>query len=103
MNETVKDMHDKAVKKYKTEKNAFKNFPIDARVKIITPCCDFTFFYGETGRVVEKYPRYLGIKVEFDDPRHYEDGKVMTYFNFNPQDLYLLSDITGRFEFMNEI
>ena len=79
---------------YGTKDNTFDDFPIAIRVKVITPCEDFTFFDGETGVVTQNTGDYLGISVEFDDPHRYRDGSVLTGFNFNPKSLCVLNKIT---------
>ncbi len=76
---------------YETLDNTFGDFPIGTRVKIITRYEDFTFFYGETGKVIKNSGNYLGISVRFDKPRHYKDGSILTGFYFNPQSLYINS------------
>lgn len=62
--------------KQKETNYKYKDFPIGTPVKIITPCVDFYFFYGETGKVIKNNGGYLGIEVEFDKPRHFEDGYI---------------------------
>ena len=84
------EIRKKNVAKYKTHKNTFFDFPPGTRVKVIVPCCDFSFFYEETGVVADVKHEYLGIRVEFDEPRKFEDGTLQTGFNFNPEDLYIL-------------
>ena len=79
-----------AIKKYQTQGNKFSDFPVGTHVKIITPVCDFTFFYGETGIVTANEERYLGVEVRYDIPRKYADGTLHTCFNFNPIDLLAL-------------
>ncbi len=74
---------------YGTLDNTFDDFPIGTKVKVITKCEDFTFFYGETGKVIRNSGQYLGICVRFDKPRHFKDGHVQTAFNFNPSSLYI--------------
>lgn len=70
-----------------TESNCtFADFPIKQRVEVVTPCEDFTFFYNETGKVIKNTGEYLGITVEFDNPRVLEDG-LQYCFNFNPKSL----------------
>jgi len=95
-NKTLKDVREEKEKKYKTSKNTFDDFPIGTRVKIITPMEDFTFFYEEEGTVIENKYRYLGIKVEFDTPRKYEDGTELKYFNFQPESLYVLEKPSNK-------
>ena len=75
---------------YGTANNTFDMLPVGSRVKIICLFCDFQFFFGETGEVIQCCDRYLGIRVKFDQPRHFEDGYIQTIFNFNPSDLFLL-------------
>jgi hypothetical protein len=77
----------------KESKCTFADFPIGRRVQIVTPCEDFTFFYDETGVVVNNTGKYLGISVKLDEPRHYKDGTIMHAFNFNPKSLIPLETI----------
>jgi len=70
----------------------YHDFPIGTRVMIATPCQDFHFFYHETGTVIRNSGKYLGVIVQFDEPRHYanrdgSDAWTMTEFGFNPGDL----------------
>ncbi len=74
-------------KLYGTEDNTYDDFPIGSHVKIICCCQDHHFFYGETGKVVRNSGEYLGISVEYDEPRHYKNGVIETSFNFVPSDL----------------
>ena len=94
MTRTIADLTKDMVETYGTKNNTYEDFPIGSHVKIITTCQDFTFFYGETGKVIDNkgMGSYLGIIVEYDKPRHYEDGSVQTSFNFNPKDLVILND-----------
>ena len=68
----------------------YEDLPVGTDVKIVAPCQDHYFFYGETGKVIENTGRYLGVTVKFDKPRHFEDGYVQTEFSFNPEDLQKL-------------
>jgi hypothetical protein len=74
---------------YGTRDNTYDDFPIDTHVKII--CCsqDHHFFFGETGKVIHNSGEYLGISVEYDEPRHYKNGDIETSFNFLPRDLVI--------------
>ena len=92
MSKTIKQLHDEYVNKYHTNNNSYDDFPVGTRVKIITPCQDFHFFYGEEGIVVDNKKEYLGIEVRYDKPRHYEDGTIETGFNFNPKDLWKIPE-----------
>lgn len=87
MSKSLADVRDEAQKKYNTTENTHAMFPIGTRVRIITPCEDFYFFYGETGKVINNSGGYLGIRVEFDEPRHFEGGYIQKDFNFNPTSL----------------
>ena len=80
------------VELYGTKDNTYDDFPVGTPVKIICLSQDFTFFYGETGKVIGNKKRYLGIRVEYDEPRHYTDGTIETGFNFAPDDLVILDD-----------
>lgn len=89
---SVWDLVQEAKDQYKTRKNTFDMFPIGTRVKVITPCQDFNFFWGETGKVISNGKKYLTIQVEWDDPRHFTDGYIETGWGFNPDDLIVLSE-----------
>lgn len=65
----------------------FDDFPVGTKVKIVSDMVDHSYFFGETGVVVENKDSYLGIKVKYDEPRIYKDGYVQEDFNFNPSDL----------------
>jgi hypothetical protein len=75
----------------KSKHTLFSDFPVGTRVKIVTDVVDFHFWYGDTGIVVENHGRYLGIIVKLDRSRHYEDGRTLETFNFNPDNLVILS------------
>jgi len=85
---SVWDLYQEAIKKYGTKDNTYETFKVGDRVKVITPCQDFNFFFNEPrGTVVKNEGRYLGISVKWDEPRHFESGYVEEAFNFEPQDL----------------
>ena len=87
---SVWDLCQEAIKKYGTKENTYDTFPVGTRVRVITPCQDFNFFFNEPrGVVVKNEGRYLGISVKWDNPRHFESGYVEEAFNFEPQDLIL--------------
>lgn len=110
----------KKKKEFKTLGNTYDMFPIGTHVLIVTLCQDFNFFYDETGTVVDnkgvinflerlegieedkRNRPYLGITVEFDKPRHFDDGSVQTGFSFNPDDLLMvdknLIDFVNKFD-----
>lgn len=90
MARTMADLNKDMKETYGTKDNTYEDFPVDSRVKIITACQDFSFFYGETGKVIENKGTYLGITVKYDEPRHYQGGGVQTGFNFNPDDIVIL-------------
>ena len=92
MNKSLLDLGNELRKKNKTDNNTFTQFPVKTRIKVISLCVDFSFFYGETGVVIENFGRYLGIIVEFDTPRKYRNGTVQKTFNFNPKDLKIIND-----------
>lgn len=71
---------------YKTVGQTTKDFYLGQRVKIITPCQDFHFWYGEKGKVIAFSEGYLSIKVKLDKPRHYKDFSIFE-FHFEPEDL----------------
>ena len=72
------------------QKDRFDLFPVGTRVKIFCHFQDFYFFNSEIGTVISNSGKYLGIKVEFDDPRCFEDGHIQYNFNFDPRDLEIL-------------
>ena len=90
MSKTVADIREERIKEYKTENNTYDDFPVGTKVKIITPCEDFYFWYGETGIVIKNKHSYLGIIVKLDEPRHFEDGYIQKEFNFEPKSLVVL-------------
>lgn len=71
----------------------FNDFPVETKVKIISKVVDFYFWYGETGEVIKNDGDYLGIEVQLDSPRHFEDGYIQTSFNFNPDNLCPISEL----------
>jgi len=93
MSKTIAQLRSEMTKKHNTENNTYKDLPEGTQVQVIAPCCDFHFFYGETGIVTESKDRYLGIGVMFDKPRHLEDGMIQKGYNFNPEDLYVLKPV----------
>lgn len=88
---SVYDMMMEKKKKYNTVDNTFEMFPVGTPVQVITPCQDFHFFYDETGKVISNSGKYLGIVVEFDEPRHFTNGHIQKSFGFQPDDLIDLS------------
>lgn len=68
-----------------------EDFPVGTHVEIVCACRDFTFFYNETGRVIENKDTYLGIRVRLDEVRVYEDGSTLETFGFKPQDLKVIT------------
>lgn len=77
--------------KYNTKNNTFDMFPIGTKVQVITLGQDHYFFSGkETGIVIKNSGEYLGIIIQFDKARHFEDGYIQTSFNFEPEDLIVL-------------
>lgn len=71
----------------------YRDFPVGAKVKVVTPMEDMQFFFNEIGTVISSKDSYLGIKVMFDKPRVFEDGYIQENFNFKPKSLRILSDI----------
>ena len=96
MTKSVGQLSDENYELYNTLSNTYDDFPIGTKVKIITRCEDFMFFYGETGKVIRNNGQYLGICVEFNKPRYFEDRQMQTGFNFNPQSLYISSEEKER-------
>ena len=76
--------------------NRFEDFPIGSHVKIICDCQDHYFFWGETGVVIKNSGKYLGIIVQFDEPRKFTDGHIQVDFNFAPADLELIDKKTMK-------
>lgn len=75
----------------------FSDFPVGTDVKIVCEEQDFYFFYGETGKVFKNSGQSLGIIVNFDLPRHFQDGHIQESFNFSPTDLdFKNSDINWK-------
>ena len=73
---------------FKTNANTLKSFKTGDKVKIVGALVDFYFFDLVTGVVIAVNDKNLyPIKVTFDEPRHYEDGWIMTEWNFRPDDL----------------
>lgn len=71
----------------------FADVPVGARVRVLRKMVDFYFFRGdETGVVVKNDGTYLGVIVEFDWPREFDDGYIQYQFNFNPTDLVLVEE-----------
>lgn len=67
-------------------------FTVGKRVLVKSCVEDFHFFNGrDKGTVKRNSLDYLGIIVEFDQPRVYKDGRVMTEFNFNPRNLEIIT------------
>jgi len=92
MSKSMLELSKELKKQHKTEKNKHGDFPVGAKAKVITPCQDFHFFYGETGKVIRNNGGYLGIILEFDTPRVFEGGMIQKVFNFNPSDLILITE-----------
>ena len=67
-----------------------EDLPVGTRVKIVTPCQDFHFWYGETGVVDKNACGSRWVNVRLDQPRHYEGGMVLFDFGFLPEDLAIL-------------
>lgn len=102
LNKTLAQLKQEKIEKYHTRCYQFSDFPKDTRVRIITPICDFQFFYDETGVVVANSGRYLGIEVCLDESRQYENGTITTNFNFNPIDLVVLEKFAGEVKEISE-
>ena len=95
MSRSVWDLCQEAIKKHKTKGNTYEMFSVGDRVRVITPCQDFNFFFnGPTGTIVKNEGRYLGILVKWDNPRHFESGYIEETFNFEPQDLVNIEEDT---------
>jgi len=96
MSRTLADVNTDMITLYGTRDNTYDDFPIGTHVKIICCCQDFYFFYGETGKVIKNSNSYLGIIVEFNEPRHFEGGHIQTEFNFVPTDLAIWNENTQK-------
>jgi len=46
MSKTLAAVHKEQIKKYGVENQTALHLPVGTKVKVITPCCDFRFFYG---------------------------------------------------------
>ena len=92
MSKSVWAVSQEQIKTYGTKDNKFSDFPIGTRVKVITLGEDMNFFYGETGKVIRNSGKYLGIIVEFDEPRRFKDGYIQTEFNFKPSSICHLDE-----------
>ena len=79
-----------------------EDFPIGSHVKIICNVCDHYFFYRETGVVKQNTGKYLGICVQFDEPRKFRDGQIQFDFNFNPADLELITEKSEKEKLVDE-
>ena len=91
MGKSVWDLIQESIEKYDTRNNTYEMFSVGNRVKVVTPAQDFNFFFNEpTGVVVRNSGKYLGIIVEWDEPRHFEGGHIEKEFNFIPSDLVKL-------------
>ena len=100
-NKSIFELNKDIRKRYNTENNSYETFPVSQRVKIICKCQDFHFFNGDLGKVIKNSGGYLGISVEFDTPRKYSDGSVMTSFGFNPKDLIRLEEYLKVWEHLD--
>jgi len=93
MSKSVYQLNEEAKIANKTHDNKFSDFSVGSRVKIICLGQDMHFFYGETGKVIKNTGNYLGIIIQFDEPRHFKDGSIQKDFNFEPSDLLLIEQI----------
>ena len=107
MDKTIQDVIIETQKKYYPNGlPKLEDFKIGDKVKVITSCQDFYFFYEETGVIKSIKGSYLAIKVEFDEPREFKDGYIQKEFNFNPEDLFKieLKEIDKEYEYkVNDI
>ena len=95
MNKSVADLViEKQKQYYPNGLPKLEDFKTGDKVKVITPCQDFCFFYEETGVVRSIKGKYLAIDVVFDKPRHFKDGDIQKNFNFNPEDLFKIGEET---------
>ena len=105
MSKSLYEICQEAMDNYGTKNNIYADFLIGTEVKIIVPCQDFSFFYGETGTVIRNEGRYLSIIVEFHKPRKFKGGHIQKEFNFKPEDLChleLVEDIEKNIEIEKE-
>lgn len=95
MSRTLADVNLELQTKHNTLNNTHDIFPVGTKVKVICACQDFCFFWPEkenlVGTVIRNSMRYIGIIVQWDEPRCYEDGRVQKEFNFAPDDLVVLT------------
>ena len=92
MGKNLAQIRKEKIQEYGTQNNTYIDLPIGTKVLVITPCCDFRFFYEPTGVVVKSENKYLGIGVRFDEPMKYEDGTTLKGFSFHPKDLAILEN-----------
>jgi len=88
LNEARKKLHE-------TFENTHDMFPVGTQVVIICIGQDQYFFSGdELGTVIRNTGEYLGVEVEFYEPRYFkgtgQEVYVQRKFNFNPSDLVSL-------------
>ena len=100
MSKLISELREEMIDFHGTRGNSFEDFPVGTHVEVITPCCDFNFFYNERGTVIQNSGEYLGIIVKFDKPREFEDGSVQIDFNFNPPHLKIIRNL-DRFSLMD--
>jgi len=87
-------------------KGQFSDFPVGSRVKVVCLFQDMYFFNSETqntnGTVIRNSGEYIGIIVEWDEPRHYE-SHIQTDFNFGPKDMIRLVEPPPFAEVIKEL
>jgi hypothetical protein len=98
MGKSVFDVDKEKKLLYNTIKNTYDMFPVGTRVRVVTVCQDFNFFYDETGIVTKNTGGYLGITVTFDEERKFVNGSVQTCFSFEPDDLISINVPNNLFE-----
>ena len=93
MFKSVGDLIEEQKTIHSTKNYTYDMFPVGTRVQVITKGQDMYFFAGtETGVIIKNTTKYLGIIVQFDEPRKFKDGHVQTTFGFLPSDLIVLKD-----------
>ena len=76
---------------WQTHGQTKEDFKPGMKVLIICSYEDEWFWYEETGTVLSTDRGHdLDIEVLLDESRHFENGRVQTKHNFNPENLYII-------------
>jgi len=92
---SVTEINNERKRQFKTYNNTVDMFTPGTRVRVICVCQDFQFFNCYTQNtygVVDRIGTSGMIIVKWDEPRHYDNGTIQYEFNFNPDDLYIVSN-----------